>query len=327
MNSLGRLFKITLYGTSHGQEIGIIIDGCPVGISISDDDFYDELNRRKSNNELNTIRNEDDKIIISAGIYNGFTDGSPILLSFKNNNINNEDYNFIKEGFFRPGHADFTAFKKYKGFNNANGGGMFSGRMTLALVAAGVIAKKILQNISFKSKMEEFWVFGDKNHSTFNKIDDAKLLAKQLKTTIGGKISLRIENMPIGLGEPFFDSIESVISHAIFSIPGATAIEFDFPREINSNAIINENGKLNKQNYGINGGISNANNINFKVAFKAPSSIEIPQETFNFKTKKIESFTINGRHDKLYLNRSTVIVEAMTAIALVDLFLIAKTQS
>lgn len=326
MNSFGQLFRISIFGTSHGQEIGILVDGCPVGIKLSENDFLEDINRRKNLATYNTPRSETDKITISSGLYRGYTDGSPLLLTFKNDNYNDSEYNFIKEGFFRPGHADFTASKKYKSFNNPNGGGMFSGRMTLALVAAAVVAKKIIKDISIVSSIADFWVFADSERKIYNTIDEAKLLAEKLKTSIGGKVFIKINNIPIGLGEPFFDSVESKLSHAIFSIPGAHSIEFDIPKDINSNSIINEEGQLKTASFGINGGITNGNPINFSVGFKAAASISAKQECYNFNTKKIESFTLNGRHDLCYVNRAAVVVEAMSAIVLSDLLLIHNSQ-
>jgi len=321
MNSFGKIFKITLYGTSHGKELGILIDGCPVGIPLSEADFTNDIERRKPKSEENTARLEKDKIFINSGVYQGFTDGTPILLSFKNEDCRSEDYEF--DGFFRPGTADFTAYKKYKGFNNPNGGGMFSGRMTLALVAAGVVAKKIFPEILIKSQLVDFYTINNKNNIFNNDIEKTIELAKQLKTSVGGSCNIFVENIPIGLGEPFFDSVESLISHAIFSIPGVVEISFaNTNKEIPH--IIEENGRLNIPWFGINGGITNGNGISFSVKFHPPASIAAEQKTYNYKTKKIENFIIKGRHDLCYLTRTPIVVEAMTAIVFTDLFLISK---
>ena len=300
MNTFGRIFKITIYGSSHGEELGVVIDGCPVGIRLLEDDFICDIERRKPQDYYNnTSRKENDKILIRSGIYNGFTDGTPILLSFKNENTISKDYNFVEEGFFRPGTADFTANRKYKGFNNPNGGGMFSGRMTLALVAAGVIAKKTISDIKITSIVNS-----------------------------ESEILCTINNVPVGWGEPFFDSVEAVISHAIFSIPGAKGIEFGNIKSIASeynDTIIDAKGTTKTNNAGgINGGISNGNDIYFTVKFRPPASIEIEQKTYNFKTQEIEKLTIKGRHDTCYINRTPVIVEAATAMVLADLFLLKK---
>ena len=320
MNSFGRIFRITLYGSSHGEELGIVIDGCPVGIPIAENDFTEDINRRRPKGAENTARCEEDKILIRSGVYKGFTDGTPLLLSFKNKDYRDADYNF--DGFFRPGTADFTAHKKYKAFNNPNGGGMFSGRMTLPLVAAAVVAKKILPNLLFRIYDCIFDV-QNVTKERYTNLDEAIEMATKLKTSVGGGFSIEVKNIPIGIGEPYFDSVESVISHAIFSIPGARSISFaNFTDKMPS--IINGNGLLNNPLIGVNGGITNGNILKFDVCFSPPASISAEQESYNFKTQKIEKFTIQGRHDICYITRTPVIVEAMTAIALADLYLIAS---
>jgi chorismate synthase len=322
MNTFGRIFKIQIFGESHGQSVGIIIDGCPQGISVKEEDFTFDLLRRKSGAKGTTPRKEDDIPQIISGIYNNFTTGAPITILFKNSNKRSYDYNFKHHP--RPGHADFVAFKKFNSFNDDRGGGHFSGRLTLGLLAAGVIAKKIISNISITAKLTE--AGGNKN------IDEAIKQAVLNKNSIGGIIECTASNMPVGLGEPFFDSVESLISHAVFAIPGIKGIEFGsgfnaakMSGSNHNDKIINAGGKTETNNAGgINGGISNGNNLFFIVAVKPTSSIAVSQETYNFKTDKTENLIVKGRHDVCFALRVPVIIEAVTACVLADLLLLSN---
>jgi len=325
MNSFGRIFRISIFGESHGDMVGVLIDGCPVGIEIKQEDFRNDLSRRKPNSLGATQRIETDNPIIKSGVFNDKTTGSPILIYFENKNINSDDYDFIKD-INRPGHSDFTAKKKFKGFNDYRGGGHFSGRLTVGLVAAGVIAKKIIEPISIYSKIIE--VGGSKD------IEGAVKKAIQEKDSVGGIIECRAENIPIGLGEPFFDSLESVISHIVFSIPAIKGIEFGsgfqsakMKGSVNNDMIINVEGKTETNNSGgINGGISNGNDLIFKVAVKPTSSIGKIQKTYNFTEEKIDDLIINGRHDVCIALRMPVIIESVLAIVLADFQMINKSM-
>lgn len=322
MNSFGRIFKIQIFGESHGHSVGVVIDGCPVGISLKKEDFKYDLLRRKSGAKGTTSRIEDDIPLIVSGIHNEDTTGAPISILFKNSNTRSSDYNFRNHP--RPGHADFVADKKFNSFNDDRGGGHFSGRITVGVVAAGVIAKKIIPKINIKAKLIE--AGGNKNIS--QAIDNAI----KNNNSIGGIIECKITDIPIGLGEPFFDSVESLISHAMFSIPGVKAIEFGSGFEAakmtgieHNDVIINRVGDTQTNNAaGINGGITNGNNIIFRIAIKPTSSIFKTQETFNFEENKIEELKITGRHDVCIALRIPVIVEALTACVLADLKLITN---
>ncbi len=324
MNTFGHIFKIQIFGESHGDSVGVVIDGCPPGISINEDDFKHDLLRRKSGAKGTTSRKEDDKPQIISGIHNNYSTGAPITILFKNTNTRSSDYNFRNHP--RPGHADFVTDKKFISFNDDRGGGHFSGRLTVGLVAAGVIAKKIISDINITAKLTE--AGGNTN------ITDA--VDKALKTgdSIGGIIECSVTNVPVGLGEPFFDSVESLISHAIFSIPGVKAIEFGSGFEAaimkgseHNDLIINESGTTKTNNAGgINGGITNGNDIFFRVAVKPTSSISLPQETFNFESGKPEKLEIKGRHDTCFALRIPVIIEAVTACVLADLMMIDNTK-
>ncbi|MBR4583355.1 MAG: chorismate synthase [Bacteroidales bacterium] len=313
MNSFGNIFRITLYGESHGKEIGIVVDGCPTGIPLAENDMLTDIERRKAGGYATSARTENDIPEIRSGIYRGHTTGAPIMIAFRNENFRDEDYQF--DGFFRPGHADYAAYRKYNGYNNPLGGGQFSGRMTLPIVAAGCIAKKIIHNVEISASILPECL---KNVERAMPDDSA-----------GGIIECRIRNLDAGIGEPFFNSLESLISHAIFSIPGAKAIEFGngiasasmLGSEYND-CIVSSDGKTATNNCGgINGGISNGNEIIFRTYFHPTPSIAQKQHTFNFETKQMQDFEIQGRHDVCYALRTPVIVEALTAIVITDLTL------
>jgi len=321
VNTFGRIFKINIFGESHGKSVGVTIDGCPPGISIKEEDFLEDLERRRSGAKGTTPRKEKDLPEIISGVFNDKSTGAPVTIIFKNENIRSKDYSQLKN-LPRPGHADFVAFKKYKGFNDYRGGGHFSGRLTLALVAAGVVAKKIAKPIQINAKLIE--AGGTEN------IDKVIDLALKKHESIGGIVSCTAKNIPIGLGEPFFDSVESVISHLVFSIPAIKGIEFGagflaahMLGSEHNDEIIDESGKTKTNNAGgINGGISNGNDIYFRVAVKPTSSISLKQQTINLQTGKPEKLEIKGRHDTCIALRVPVILESVTAIALADLMLL-----
>ncbi|MHA4988460.1 chorismate synthase [Cetobacterium somerae] len=326
MNSFGSLFRVHIYGESHGSGIGVLIDGVPSGIKLTLEDFTKDLSKRKSGKIGTTPRKEDDIPNIISGVFNDFTTGAPINIFFENKNTDSKVYTDFKS-HPRPGHADFSATKKYSGFNDIRGGGHFSGRLTLALVVAGVIAKKILNDFIFSSEIESIGIL---NKLEFDKkLENYLLETAQSGDSLGGTISLTIKNVPIGLGEPFFDSVESVLSSIIFSIPGIKGIEFgagfkgtEFLGSKFNDCFIDKSGKTSSNNNGgINGGITNGNDIFLKVAVKPTSSIFKPQETFNFKDNNIQCLKINGRHDVAFLLRVPIVLENAVAIALADLYL------
>lgn len=316
MNSFGHHFRISLYGESHGESLGVIIDGCPPGIEIKEEDFRIDLSRRKSGAKGTTKRTEDDFPYIHSGVYQGKTTGTPIYISFQNIDTQSSDYKNITQTP-RPGHADFTAYSKYKGFNDPRGGGHFSGRLTLAIVAAGILAKKIIPHVKINANL---------THVGGSKEIDAQIeKAIQNNDSIGGIIECTADNVPIGLGEPFFDSIESKISHLVFSIPAIKGIEFGkgFASAAMKGSEMNDafmEAGITSTNHagGINGGISNGNQITFRVAVKPTSSISKPQQSFNLKTGEKQILEIKGRHDVCIALRMPVIIEACCAIVLAD---------
>lgn len=325
MNTLGSQFRVSIFGESHGKWIGITIDGCPPGLPVAVADFSADLERRKAGAAGTTPRKEDDVPAFASGVFHNRTTGAPLTIIFENNNIRPADYEAIK-ATPRPGHADFVLDKRSGGFNDYRGGGHSSGRLTVALVAAGVVAKKILTGITIKAHLAEAGGNVD--------IDAAINQAIAEQDSIGGIVQCSVTGLPLGIGEPFFNSLESVISHAVFSIPAVKGIEFGSGFEAarmkgsnHNDAIINDRGTT-RTNYagGINGGISNGNEIYFRVAIKPTSSTPQEQQTWNNQTQKVEAFTVKGRHDLCIALRAPVVVEAATAIAIADLFLIRQAM-
>ena len=321
MNSFGTLFKTHIFGESHGPSVGIIIDGCPAGLDLTSEDFVIDTRRRQGGNMPGTTpRKEDDMPIFLSGIFNNKTTGAPLTITFTNSNTRSGDYE-KQRAVPRPGHADFTASQKFGGFEDFRGGGHFSGRLTVCLVAAGVVAKKILaqKNITCAATLTE--VGGEKNIEAG--------IEKALKNgdSVGGIVECIAQNLPVGLGEPFFDSAESLLAHAVFAIPAIKGIEFGtgfaaakmYGSEHND-AIQNKEGTTATNHAGgISGGITNGNDLIFRIAVKPTSSTPKPQETYNNETGNVEIFSVKGRHDLCIALRVPVVLEAVTAMVLVDL--------
>ncbi len=328
MNSFGTLFSVNIFGESHGPSVGINIDGCPAGIDITQEDFLVDITRRQGGTQPGTTpRKEADIPIFLSGVFNNKTTGAPLTIIFENNNTRSGDYE-KQRAVPRPGHADFTASQKFGGYEDYRGGGHFSGRLTVCLVAAGVVAKKVLSlhtnNISCEATITE--VGGESN------VEIGIAKAMEAGDSVGGIVECVVKNLPIGLGEPFFNSAESLISHAVFAIPAIKGIEFGagfaaakmFGSEHND-AIQNKEGlTLTNNAGGIAGGITNGNDLVFRIAVKPTSSTPKPQQTYNNSTDEIETFSVKGRHDLCIALRVPVVLEAVTAMVLVDLLLIAQ---
>jgi len=322
MNSFGRLFRISIFGESHGPAVGIIIDGCPAGIELSEADFTTDIERRKGGTQKGTTpRQETDAPIFKSGIFQNKTTGAPLMIMFENNNTRSGDYE-KQRAFPRPGHADFVAHKKFGGFEDYRGGGHFSGRLTVCLVAAGVVAKKLLQNISVVATILE--IGGEQD------LERGLQKAIEAKDSIGGIVECTVKGLPIGLGEPFFDSVESNIAHAAFSIPAVKGVEFGagflaakmFGVEHND-SILDGEGKTETNNAGgIVGGITNGNDLVFRIVIKPTSSTPKEQETLNWETGSVETFSVKGRHDLCIALRVPPVLEAITAFVLADLMLL-----
>ena len=324
MNTFGRLFRVNIFGESHGESVGVNIDGCPAGLSLPLEDFLPDLERRKGGMQKGTTpRKEDDLPIFKSGLFNNTSTGSPITILFENNNTRSGDYE-KQRAVPRPGHADFVAHKKFGGFEDYRGGGPFSARLTVGLVAAGVIAKKMLGTSQVVSTILEIGGESD--------LDKGLQKAIDAKDSIGGIIECRVSGLPVGLGEPFWDSVESLIAHAIFAIPAVRGVEFGtgfaaarmFGSEHNDAIEDMEGHTRTNHAGGVVGGITNGNELVFRLAIKPTSSTPKEQQTLNWETEQLERFSVKGRHDLCVALRAPVIVEAVTAIVLADLLLLEQ---
>lgn len=323
MNTFGTLFRISIFGESHGESVGVVIDGCPAGIPLLLSDFDADFSRRKSGAKGTTPRIEADIPKIKSGVFKNMTTGAPVMIMFENSNTRSRDYSNLIESP-RPGHADFTAEQKFGGKQDYRGGGHFSGRLTLGLVAAGVIAKKMIAPMLVETKLLE--VGGSED------IEAAVEKAMEAGDSIGGIVECTIGHVPVSLGEPFFNSVEAVMSHMIFSIPAIKGIEFGAGfsaakmtgSEHNDNIISTEGATETNHAGGINGGISNGNDIVFRVVVKPTSSTHQVQRTMNMNSGEMEDLEIEGRHDTCIALRVPVVVESAAAIVLADLMLQAQ---
>ncbi len=357
-NTFGQLFRITTFGESHGGAVGCVVDGCPPGLKISVEDIQKDLDRRHpGQSKITSPRKEEDKIEILSGVFEGKTIGTPIMMMAKNKDARPEDYEKLKD-VFRPSHADFTYEKKY-GFRNWQGSGRASARETLARVAAGAIAKKLLKEklgIEFFTYVEQVGKIKteiDFNKVTFEQIEsnivrcpDEKVAEKMIQLinqliqegdSVGGVIRGLIKNVPVGLGEPVFDKLSADLGKAMLSIPAVKGFEIGSGFEgvkmkgnqHNDQFYLDEDGKIRtKTNFsgGIQGGISNGENIYFRVAFKPVSTIKKAQKTVNKQMQEIILEAV-GRHDPCVLPRAVPIVEAMAAITIMDHYLRHKAQN
>ncbi len=322
MNSWGDRFRLSIWGESHGQQVGVSIDGVPAGIALSEEDFTADLERRRAGAAGTTPRKESDTPHIVSGVYNGFTTGSPLTIEFLNENTRSGDYRNLTI-HPRPSHADWVAQQKWGGYNDPRGGGHFSGRITLGMVAAGVVAKKILgEGVKFSTDIIE--IGGSRDKEQWDAIISS---AQQSQDSVGGVVECRVQGIKAGLGEPFFDSVESLAAHLLFSVPAVKGVEFGAGFEAarmrgseHNDPIISADGTtVTNHAGGIVGGITNGNEIVARVAIKPTASIAQPQQTFNLENGKVEELVIKGRHDVCITLRAAVVAEAALAIALADL--------
>ena len=343
-NSYGEFFRITTFGESHGEGIGVVIDNCVAGLELSVDDIQYELNRRKpGQSKVSTMRQEDDKAEILSGVFEGKTTGTPIAVLVRNNNQRSKDYDNIKD-LFRPGHADFTYFKKYNGIRDYRGGGRSSARETIGRVASGAVAKKILKKLGIDIFAYTIQI-GNVRAENFNRdfieenpvrtadekayplMEQAIMEAKMAQDSIGGIIEVCIKNMPVGIGEPIFDRLNARLAYGILSIPAVKGIEFGAGFKVaemkgsENNDEITPDGFLSNNAGGTLGGISSGQDIVFRFAVKPTSSITIPKNTVDIYNKPQQIIT-KGRHDPCVAPRAVVIAEAMAAITLVDMIMI-----
>jgi len=343
---LGKNFRITTWGESHGKALGVVIDGCPAGIPLSEEDIQKDLDKRKpGNSPFSTPRKEDDKVEILSGVFEGKTTGTPISLIVYNNNQRSYDYSELAQ-CYRPGHADYTYDQKY-GFRDYRGGGRSSGRETTARVAAGAIAKKILSELNVniltytlsigdikidKSKFDASQIFenflGMPDPEAAKKAAEFLTLQKANEDSSGGIIECVVTGLPSGVGEPVFEKLDAMLGRAILSIGAVKGVEFGSGfasagmsgYENNDFYEYDKNGKLTKLSNnagGIVGGISDGFPIVLRAAFKPTPSIHRKQKTVNKKGENIE-LQVEGRHDPIIVPRAVIVVEAMVAITLVD---------
>lgn len=352
-NSFGNKIKYTIFGESHGNAIGIVIDGLPSGIKLDINFIKEEMARRApGRNEMSTSRKEGDSFEILSGYFEGRTTGTPLCSIIYNSDQHSKDYEKIKY-VMRPGHADYTGYVRYSGFNDYRGGGHFSGRITAPLVFAGAVAKIILKEkgievgshvLSIKNVKDKYFDKVNVNKEMIMnlrkkyiptidedaeiKMKDAILNAKKEKDSVGGIIEAAIINVPTGLGDPFFDSVESNISHIIFSVPAVKGIEFgtgfDITNMMGSEAnddYYYDSGRVKtytNNNGGILGGITNGMPIIFRAALKPTPSIGKKQRTIDIKDKKDTYIEVTGRHDPCIVLRAVPVIEAAASIAILD---------
>ncbi len=324
MNSFGRVFRLSIFGESHGPAVGVVIDGCPPGIQVSVEDFLPDLDRRRSGAEGTTPRREPDLPVLVSGVHLGFTTGAPLTVQVANTDIRSQDYDLASTP--RPGHADFSGNAKWAGFNDPRGGGHFSGRLTLCLVLAGVVAKKLLPGVTFRARLTQAGGSAD--------VEAAVRAAMADGDSVGGLVECTVDGLPPGLGEPFFDSLESLLAHMLFAIPAVKGVDFGsgfaaatMRGSAHNDVFVATNGHTATNHAGgINGGISNGNPVEFRVAVKATSSIGRPQQTLDFETGKPVTLAVRGRHDACIALRVPVVVEAAAALVLADLSLLRLTQ-
>lgn len=327
MNSIGKLYRVSIFGESHGPSIGVLIDGFLPGIKVDYELIHSDLERRKPTYVGSTPRKEKDEIIIESGVYKGYTTGTPILIRILNENIVSKDY----EGFQntpRPSHTDFVSNVKYKGYHNLPGSGHFSGRLTTGLVVAGSFAKMVLN----MKPTSDFIQIGE--HKDLKDIDAYIEKITNEKDSIGAHIKVTVSKMEKGLGEPFFESVESKLSQLLYSIPGIKGVSFGIGfdgvclRGSSYNDIIIDKDGTTKTNHagGINGGITNGNDLVVNVFMRPAASIGIPQQTFDMKENKMTTLEIKGRHDSFIARRALVVIENTIMIGLLDLLLEKKSR-
>jgi chorismate synthase len=348
-NSIGERFRITSFGESHGRLVGVIVDGCPVGLEFSEEEVQAELDRRRPGmTSISTQRREEDRVEILSGLLRGFTTGAPICMIIWNRDVDSSPYDRIRDTP-RPGHADFTSWLKYGGFNDYRGGGRSSGRITAGFVAAGAVAKRLLARLGIRVLAHTVQIGGvraravrvdeierdvEKNSVRCADLAAAEAMEEEIRRamregdSVGGVIQCFASGVPAGLGEPVFDTLEGDIAKALFAIPAVKGVDFGSGFEgarlrgsQNNDPFIISEGMvrtLTNNAGGILGGISSGMPITCRVAIKPTPSISLPQRTVNLKTMSETQITSHGRHDPCVVPRAIPVVEAMMSIVLVD---------
>lgn len=352
-NTIGNSFALTLFGESHGKAIGAVLDGVPSGVRVDEDFISAQMEKRKGINSISTARREADEVKILSGVFEGRTTGTPICFMIENADTRSKDYASTKD-LARPGHADYTAQMRYGGFQDYRGGGHFSGRITAPVVAAGALAISMLRSKGIEIGTHISYCAGIKDRafedfsediSALEKLDmpvlcekaRAEMLSLIEKAradgdSLGGTLTTVVTGMPAGVGEPWFDNAESMLSHGLFSIPGVKGVEFgkgfSFAgmkgTEANDAFAVNDDGRIvtiTNNNGGINGGITNGMPLEFSVAVKPTPSIYKEQKTVDFKKNENATLLISGRHDPAIIHRARVVVDSITALVLCDLLI------
>lgn len=350
--SWGTNIELSIFGESHGEAIGIVIGNLPAGIKLDEKEIRQQMKRRApGQNKMSTARKEEDEVHIVSGMLNNVTTGAPLCAMIYNQDQHSKDYSLLEE-CMRPGHSDYPAYIKYQGLNDVRGGGHFSGRLTAPIVFAGTIAKQILRQkgIVVGAHIQRIKDIQDAHFPTDITVEDLENLQQDLYPTInkdafikmqeviedarihqnsvGGSIECAILNVPAGIGNPFFDSIESHLSQLLFSIPAVKSVSFgdaDISRmygsEANDEYYYDQDVVKTKTNHngGIIGGISNGMPLIFEVGIKPTPSISLTQQTINVKTKENTELKLTGRHDPCIVPRAVVVVESMAALGLLDM--------
>lgn len=353
-NTIGNHITLTLFGESHGPAIGGVLDGVPSGVKIDYDLIADWMNKRKATGKISTGRHEDDIPEILSGVKDGYTEGTPIAYIIRNNNVHKSDYNAL-ENIARPGHADYAGHVKYRGYEDASGGGHFSGRLTAVMVTAGAICMSMLKEkgIAIGTHIQSLHGMEDDTFDETNLLKDIETLDRALfpvlneekgkemvvaienarneRDSLGGMLDTAVIGLDAGVGEPEFDSLESLLAHAMFSIPAVKGIQFgkgfefanmkgsqaNDPFEMEGEKIVTSSNN----NGGINGGISNGMPIRFRTVIKPTPSIAQKQNTVDFVKKENKEIEIQGRHDPAIIHRARIVVDAMTAFTLTDVLI------
>jgi len=349
-NSIGKEFVVTTFGESHGRVVGVVVDGCPAGLTLSEKDFQEELDHRiPAEPKIVSARVEKDTAKILSGVFNGFTTGAPIALTVENKETDSSDYEAIKD-LPRPGHSDYPARVKYGGFNDYRGGGRFSGRVTVALIMAGTIAKKLLSRfdvdvLAYTSAIGQ--VRADQKFSAEEirknryeaptrcpnlvcgeQMEKAIVKAKKVGDSLGGTIECLALGLPVGIGEPLFDALDADLAKAVFAVPAVKGVEFgagfaasELTGSENNDEYLMNNDKVatsTENAGGVLGGLSNGMPIMIRVAIKPTPSIAKEQKTVNLKAMENAAITVKGRHDPCVVPKAVPAIEAAVAITLAD---------
>ncbi len=349
-NTLGREFTVTSFGESHGKVVGVVIDGCPAGLPLSEADFQEELDRRiPAEPKIVSPRIEKDTAKILSGVFNGFTTGAPIALTVDNKETKSSDYDAIKN-LPRPSHSDYPARIRYGGFNDYRGGGRFSGRVTVALIMAGVVAKKLLGRYDIdvlaytkaigQIKSEKAFTTAEIKKNRYaaatrcpdlacaERMEEAIVTAKEAGDSIGGVVECLALNMPVGVGEPLFDALDGDLAKALFCVPAVKGVEFgagfrsaELRGSENNDAFLVKGGKVvtaTENAGGILGGLSSGMPIVIRVAIKPTPSIAKEQQTVNMSSLQNAAISVRGRHDPCVVPKAVPAIEAVVAITLAD---------